>query len=310
MRLRQTYYDHKFARLAKKFRGYPRGRSSQKGKWDLFKDLNSGSSSELFLGVYGDLAIMDLLGEFGLFEALTDQGISDPCLDLDLSDAYRHILRLFDKAISPETLIAELVFRRSRWPHSTSPELDIEPYPCLHLEWILLQNPYRRFDSRHPALPQQDCPGLALGDMTLSLIAAMAKNLRMGSVSTVPASLHSALFFLRSYSAVSSKTQADLLALKRAAKRFGRIEVVWAEEWGDLLVDDTHEIYKWEPSELVQPLNEDLKAWFAEHVGETTGHSGAPPRFVIREGVRAERRADGSVIREYQSAVAKTTTSP
>ncbi|UCD38791.1 MAG: hypothetical protein JSW54_04745 [Fidelibacterota bacterium] len=301
MRLKQTYYDHKFARLAKKLRGYPRGRSSQNGKWDLFEDLTTSSSSDLFMGVYGDLALMELFGEFGLFDAFASQGIHHPKLQLDLSDAYRHILRFFDEEIAVETLVAELVFRRSRWPHSTGSEQDLEQHPCLHLEWILLQNPHRRFDQSHPALPQQDCPGLALGDMALSLIAALARNLRLAGISTVPASLHSALFFLRSYLAASPQTQAELLALKRVAKKAGRINVVWAEEWDDLLIQDTNKVYKWQPSEMVQPLHDDLKAWFDNREGYAAEVARHQPHFAIREGVKVVCLEDGRVFRENQA---------
>ncbi len=215
--LKRSRYHRKFARISRKLRDYPRGRSSQLGEWDLFEDLTSGSSSNLFLGVDGDLAIMDLLGEFGLLDALAEQGIGHPLLDLELSDAYRHILRLYDGEITPGRLVAELVFRRTLLSRTLEPVAENNRHPCLHLEWILLQNPHRRFDGDHPALPQQEHPGLALGDMVLSLIAQMARVLRMSGIVTVPANLHSALFFLRYYLALSPRSHAERLALQRGA---------------------------------------------------------------------------------------------
>jgi hypothetical protein len=300
MRLRQTYYDRKFARLSKKLRGYPRGRSSQKGKWDLFHDLTTGSSSDLFLGVYGDLAIPDLLGEFGIFDALKGQGIHHPRIELDLEDAYRHILRVFDKDINPDTLVAELVFRRSRLPLSIGSKVDEKQLPCLHLEWILLQNPHSQFDIQHPAMPLQDLPGLALGDMTLSLIASLAKNLQMSGISTVPSNLHSALFFLRSYFAILPNVQAELLALKRAVRRYGRAEIVWAEQWGDVLFQDTGHVYDWQPTEMVQLLREGLRTWFEDQEHYQAELSHYQPKFVLRDGIQVTRLPDGRVTRDLQ----------
>lgn len=299
MDLKQSYYDYKFARMLKKLRDYPRGRSSQMGAWDLFEDLTTGSSSDLFLGVYGDLAIMDLLGEYGLLDALAAQGISRPLLDLELSDAYRHILRLYDKEITAEKLVAELVFRRTHLSRTIEPVVETGQHPCLHLEWVLLQNPHRRFDRDHPALPEQAYPGLAMGEMILSLMANMARNLRMSGIVTVPANVHSALFFLKRYLALAPSVQSELLALRRAAKRFGRVDLAWTEHWGDLLDMDTGEVYHWNPTEMVQPLQDDLVAWFKGHDDYERELERRHPRFFIREGVTAKRLAGGQVAREY-----------
>lgn len=299
--MKHSRYDRKFSRVTRKLRDFPRGRSSQLGKWDLFGDLTSGSSSNLFLGVYGDVAIMDLLGEFGLLAALAKRGIGHPILDLDLSDAYRHILRLYDGEIAPSKLAAELMFRRTLLSRSIKPVAEKSQHPCLLLEWILLQNPHHRFDKAHPVLPQQDSPGLALGDMVLSLIAQMGRVMHMCGIVTVPANLHSALFFLRNYLALSPRAQAELLALKRVVKRFGRVEVAWAEQWGDLLEEGTGRPYNWQPSEMVQPLSDEINAWFKgneRYARELERHQ---PRFTIRRGVRVRSLADGQVVRDYQA---------
>ncbi len=301
MRLRHSRYDRKFARITRRLRNYPRGRSSQLGKWDLFEDLISGSSSNLFLGVYGDVAIMDLLEEFGLLDALAERGIGHPLLDLDLSDAYRHVLRLYDGEIAPGRLVAELVFRRTLLSRTLKPVVEHRRHSCLHLEWILLQHPHRRFDREHPALPQQEHPGLGLADMVLSLIAQMGRNLHLGGIVTVPANLHSAVFFLRCYLALSPGVQAELVALKRAVEKYGRVSVAWAEQWGDLLEDDTERPYSWQPTEMVQPLDDELHAWFKgneRYARELERHQ---PRFIIRKGVQVRPLADGQVIRDYQA---------
>jgi hypothetical protein len=255
-------------------------------EWDLFADLETSSSSELFLGVYGDLAIMDLFHEFGLIDALAGKGIHDPQLELDLTNAYRHVLRLYDEKTAPEMLIAELVFRRARLSETMGSFGEEGRYTSLHLEWILLQNPHRRFDRDHPALPGQEYPGLALGDMALGLIAAMAKNLRMSAVVTVPASLHSALFFLRCYLARSPVIQGQLLSIQRAVKRIGRTEVIWAEHLGDLVNEETGEVYQWEPVEMIQPLRDEVRAWFENGDGYQKELQNTQPHYDIRDSVR------------------------
>ncbi|UCH61703.1 MAG: hypothetical protein JSU77_07750 [Fidelibacterota bacterium] len=300
--MKRSRYDRKFTRITRKLRDYPRGRSSQLEKWDLFEDLTSGSSSNLFLGAYGDVAIMDLLGEYGLLAALAKRGIDHPLLDLDLSDAYRHVLRLYDGEVTSGKLAVELVFRRTLLNHSIRPATEKSRPPCLLLEWILLQNPNHRFDEGHPALPQQDYPGLAMGDMVLSLIAQMARVMHLSGIVTVPANLNSALFFLRDYLALSPRIQAELLILKRTVKKYGRIEVAWAELWGDLLEEGTGRPYHWQPSEMVQPLSDELHAWFKGNERYTREMERHNPRFTIRKGVRVRPLADGQVVRDYQVA--------
>jgi hypothetical protein len=271
-------------------------------EWDLFADLDTSSSSELFLGVYGDLALMGLFQEFGLVDALSGQGIHAPQLEFDLTDAYRHVLRLYDGEIAPETLTAELVFRRARLSDSMESLGDGGRNPCLHLEWILLQNPHRQFDRAHPALPGQEYAGLALGDMVLGLIAALGRNLHMSAIVSVPASIHSALFFLKSYYARSPEIHGQLLAIRRAAKKFGRTEVIWAEHWGDLLEQETGAVYTWEPAEMIQPLRDEIKAWFDDADGYQKGLHQAVPHYEIREGVQAKMLDSGEVIREVVSS--------
>ncbi|MFB0515562.1 MAG: hypothetical protein ACETWG_03025, partial [Candidatus Neomarinimicrobiota bacterium] len=152
----------------------------------------------------------------------------------------------------------------------------------------------------HPALPQQEYPGLALGSMVLSLIARMARNLHLSGIVTVPSSLHSALFFLKSYLALSPVVQAELLALKRLARRFGRAELAWAEHWGDLLEGDAGQVFHWRPAEMVQPLADALLAWFQDNECYERELERHQPRFVIREGVQIRRLTDGQVVRDYQ----------
>ncbi len=305
MNPKPTRYDRKFARITRRLRHFPRGRSSQKERWDIFEDLSSGSSSELFLGVYGDLAIMDLLGEYGLLDALAKQDINQPVLEMELSDPYRHILRLYNDQASSQRLVAELVFRRTVLVQSNRPVNQDHQHDCLHLEWILLQNPYRQFDDKHPALPQQEYPGLAMGDMVLTLISQMARVLHLSGVVTVPANLHSALYFLRSYLAVSPIVQSELLSLERTVKKFGRAEVAWAEQWGDLLDSSTARPYRWLPSEMVQPLSDELQAWFEDHEDYTRELENSQPHYNIREGVKIRSLRNGRIVREYKAQESK-----
>lgn len=244
---------------------------------------------------------MDLLGEYGLLDALAKQEIDHPLLELELSDPYRHILRLYNGQNSARTLVAELVFRRTVLVQSNRPADQDNQHNCLLLEWILLQNPYRQFDDKHPALPQQEYPGLAMGGMVLSLIAQMADVLHLSAVVTVPANLHSALYFLRSYLAVSPIVQAELLSLERAAKKLGRAEVAWAEQWGDLLESTTTRPYRWLPSEMVQPLSAELQAWFKDNEDYARELGNYQPNYTIRDGVKIKSLPNGRIVREYQA---------
>ncbi|UCH11525.1 MAG: hypothetical protein JSU61_06450, partial [Fidelibacterota bacterium] len=143
-------------------------------------------------------------------------------------------------------------------------------------------------------------PGLALGDMVLSLIASMAKNLHMSGISTVPSNLHSALFFLNSYYAVLPRVQAELLAVRRAVRRHGRAEIVWAEHWGDLLFQDTLRVYHWQPTEMVQPLREELRVWFEDQESYQHDLTQYQPKVILRDGIQLKRLPEGWVIRQVQ----------
>ena len=300
MTLRQNWYDHKFARIARRLRNYPRGRSSSAGKWDVLADLASGTSSNLFLGVYGDVAIMDLLGKFGILNALASRGIDHPVLELDLSNPYRHILRLYQQAAGPDALVAEFVFRYADFSGiRTSPGAD--GYPCLHLEWLLLQNPTRNFDADHSALPDQNHPALQMGGMTLSLLARMSRYLGVDGIFTVPANMHSALFFARSYLATTHQVQLNLAALARAVRKLGRLEVAWAERWGDLLHSQTGENYRWEPATMVSPNTVALKSALKKAASPAVDDAPEERDFLIRPGLRFKRLPDGRVERDYSS---------
>lgn len=301
MIFQHLWLGHKFARVARRMRNYPRGRSSERSGWDVTADLTSGGSSNLFLGVYGDVAIMDLLRAFGLLDALARQGIDRPILDLDLSDPHKHILRMYQQEIGEDSLVTEFVVRYTSFSpvQKPAPAEAQEQHPCLYLEWLLLQNPTRSFDAEHAAMPDQEYPPLALGDMALSLMARMARYIGVSGIVTVPANLHAALYFATRYQALTQRVQVALAALDQAASHFGRLEIAWAERWGDLLESRTGHPYRWTPETLVLPLTGALNS--AVKLARRRDSTTPEPKlsFTIRQGVRLLRRPNGTVAREY-----------
>ena len=298
---RRTRYDKKFARIARRLQDYPIARSSHTSGWDLFEDLTLHSSRQLFLGVFGDLAIQDLLREFGFWDALLEKGIRKPIIQLELDDPYRHIFRVYDEHESPANLVVELMFRRTQLTVHVRNGKPEARYPCLLLEWILLQNPHLRFNRNHPALPAQEYPGLGLGEMVLGLITRMALTMHLEGIVTVPANLNSALFFLTFYQAVSPRKQGELLAIAQAAKKYGRFQIVWAEQWGDLIDEDTGQSFNWDPDDMVQPLKDPLKTLFGESADYEQELENYQLRLRVRPGIDVECLDDGQVKRVVQS---------
>lgn len=297
MRVSQRSYDHKFARVGRRLRDYPRGRTSGVGDWDPLADVTSSGSSDLYLGVYGDKAIMDLLAAYDVLDALSAQGISRPLLDLDLSDPFRHILRLYQQVKGPQSLVVEVVFRYTDFLPNNEAAEPVR-YPCLQLEWLLLQNPARQFDGKHRPLPGQDHPPLALGNMVMSLMARLGRYLGVDGIITMPANLHSALFLAKRFQPVSTQVQAELQALAKTARRVGRFQIVWAEHWGDLLVRDAKKVYRWTPATMVFPMSTRLKSALDALDDHKADKTRSAPGFVIRSGVKARPLPDGQVARD------------
>ncbi|MFC1746972.1 hypothetical protein ACFLZR_01395 [Candidatus Neomarinimicrobiota bacterium] len=299
--VRLSGYDRKIARIAKRLRNYPVGRSSHEVTWDLIKDLDSSRGSQLFLGVFGDLALQDLLEKFGFIPALAERGITNPKIVLGLDDPFRYIFRLFEQKAEPGSLIIELVVRRvTRYRLlPTGPE---EKYRCLCLDWLLMQNPFGQYSRQKPLLPGQENPGLGLGSMVLSLFTQLARNLRLDAILTTPTNCFSALYFFERFFSLVPSVQAELSGLRRCAHRNGLAHCAWAETYGDILDGETGEPYHWSPTELVQLVRPDLIRLLAEDSSYFQQAEDRHRRFSLRKGIRYDFTAEGKLVRTVQDS--------
>jgi len=226
-----------------------------------FFNLNIGKRGHnLFLGFYSKAGLELVLKKYSIYSALAKKGYKDIMIDMDVSDPYKHCLRIFFNKKSDDTKLAEIVVRRDAVsvdvPFDTT--LKGKKMESLIIEWLLLQSPNKPFPKERPALPGQKYPGLGLSPKILELLAIAVWRLGMKGIINIPDHYHNAALYSRIFHYENPADQAKLEAIIRDTREYPLHVVAWAVELGGLRDVRNDKIFEWFVSKQVLPLS---RAW-------------------------------------------------
>jgi hypothetical protein len=126
----------------------------------------------------------------------------------------------------------------------------------LYLEWLLLQNPRRRFGAHHQSLPGQKHPGLGLLRDVTAWLVVLCGELGLDGLMYAPAGYFVATFGSRF---IDPARQARLEAMRRALAGLRLVEASRAVEEGRVVNAATGETVPWEPAPMVIPVSPRLR---------------------------------------------------
>jgi len=206
-----------------------------------------GSAPRRLLGRYTTQGVELLLERLGVLAQVRTLGFAQPTLDLDFHLEDSDTVRLFGDAAKTE-LLMEIRFRRDR---TSLPGMEV-----LFLEWVLLQNPRRRFASGKHSIPGQKHPGLGLLRDVMAWLVVLCGELGLDGLMYMPAGYFVATFGSRFIDPVH---QARLEAMRRALASLRLVEATHAVEAGRVIDAATGAVVRWEPAPMVIPVSSRLR---------------------------------------------------
>ena len=300
-RLREI--ERRYARLSAQLSRFdlqatPTDLTGEDGGHDVLGELLSPTaSSSRYLGFYTLEGGRTALEHLGYLELLRARGYPDVQIDLDLSDPFRHVLRLYDgPERTPDRLLVDLRMRLAdapeRGPFEGSDAGRRSGY--LVVEWLALQSPRQRFDARRGLvpLPGQRFPGLGVGAQTLALVVRIAERLGKRGVLTHPSWYHNAIFYRPRFRFIDPAAQGMLDALIRDMAGYTLGEVAWAVDLGAVTDLDAGAPYGWQSSEELLPLVPEDAAWFDSDEYAEARRQAAAERHFRLDRTRLSARLD------------------
>jgi len=199
------------------------------------------------LGRYTTQGVELLLERLGILGQVRALGFAQPTLELDFHLEDSDTVRLFGDAARTE-LLMEIRFRRDR---ASIPEMEV-----LFLEWVLLQNPRRQFQSGKQGIPGQKHPGLGLLRDVMAWLVVLCGELGLDGLLYMPAGYFVATFGSRF---LDPKRQARLEAMRRALASLRLVEATRAVEERRVVDRATGNPVEWVPAPMVIPVSPRLR---------------------------------------------------
>ena len=231
----------------------------------LFAAVVDKFSTRYFLGFYSEAGVHTAFERYGIWAALEQQGLLDPVVRLDLSDPYLHCAMAYcDGEPTRANLVSELKARIVHRPatHRFVHELRDDGVDFLFIEWLLLQNPRRRFRPHRLPLPSQEHPGLGLRFEVFEMLVLMAERLGLAGIVNVPMHYHNARLYKVRATFIDPKVEGRFRALLRDLQDRSLFEQSWAVHEGCVIDRRTGDPFEWHGHEQLCALRRRVRRYF------------------------------------------------
>ena len=256
----QKKYDQAFRRMAT--HQFQSTRDFTLSESDIVNDGVFNHKKNLFLGVYSTSIIEGMFERYGVKAYFEDKGIPNVSWHINMNDPYVHRFILLSERDGIKHKLIELVLQRKnlKLPLDKSRSINLE---FLHVEWLMMQNPYKQFSRNKPPLPGQKAPGLGIGMHMLQILFHLAKKANTHGLINSPNYLHTAIFFSRAFHFLDPKVEAFMQVIKyQKLPHYSHYTLSWADEYGALQHARNHRAVNWRPSTMIAPISADAKRYF------------------------------------------------
>jgi len=228
-------------------------------------DGRMAPDTSFFMGVFSRQGLLNAVKAFGLADILQREGLDNLSIDIDTSDAHLHRLYAYSGKPSPNHKICELVVKHGPADLSATAMAHFPStrFNYLHVEWLLLQNPYRQFTPEKPPLPGQSFPGLGLGDRLMEVLIILTRRLRLDGILNKPHYFHTAFMFCKEFFFINPANQALMVAIsKDLLAQYPFFVVAWAAHFKCILNQKDNSPLEWQSDYLLLPLRKELIKYF------------------------------------------------
>lgn len=214
---------------------------------DLAAILPGGGGPRRLLGRYTAQGVELMLERLGLLAQVRALGFAQPTLEVGFPGEDLDAVRLFGDADRTE-LLMEVRFRRT--------PARVDGMELLYLEWLLLQNPRRKFTSSSHAMSGQRHPGLGLLRDAMAWLVALCADLGLDGLMFAPAGYFVATFGSRF---LDPERQARLEATRRALAELRLVDATRAVEERRVVDAATGRPVPWDPAPMVIAVSPRLR---------------------------------------------------
>lgn len=260
MTLYQKKYDQAFRRM--NTQQFLPEREFHLNDNDIVKNGEFNHKTHLFLGCFSPSMISNMFKRYGVEEYFAQKGIPNISWHVNMDDPYVHRFMLLSEKDGKRHKLIELVMQRKnlKFPLKKNHFINME---FLHIEWLMMQNPYKPFRKDKPPLPGQNAPGLGIGMHMLHILLNLAKHSNTHGIINSPNYLHTALFFSRAFHFLDPRIEAFMLNVKNdLLKYYSYYTLSWADEYGALQYSRNHRPVVWRPATMVAPISHKAKSYF------------------------------------------------
>ena len=227
---------------------------------ELFGSLGASPTrgDSRFLGYYTRHGLEHALTAYGYLSTIARLGFT--ALELSIEVTGRGPDRMLISAMLPQGREILVDLAASIRPLETK---GAPPVRTLFIEWLELKDPRVPFSQHKPKLPGQQRPGLGLADETMQLLGRAAERLKLGGVSFIPSHYHVAWMAKKRFVAVDPVERGKMRAIVRALKGIPLDRASVLLEGPGLSTEDGESV-RWQPVEMVIPLDEGLTRFIEE----------------------------------------------
>lgn len=214
--------------------------------------------SPLFLGTYSREGLRRLMATYGIEAALSKAGIERWHPQLDTTDPWLHVLRLWDDDL--DEVVCEL-----RAKEALGRDLDLggrlADLRFFVVEWFSIEDPRGVFTPDRPPLPGQRRPGLGVGAEVEALLVLAARRLGDSGLIARPWWFHNACLYYPRWTFVNPAEQGRFSAMIRDLRHLGLPLMSWAVHLG-CVMDHRGRVVEWDPGPLLLPRVRSAEKWF------------------------------------------------
>ena len=229
---------------------------------DIVSDGVFNHKKSLFLGVYSTSVIEGMIEKYKVREYFEKKGIVNLSWHINMNDPYVHRFVLSSERDGEKHKLIEVVLQKKnlKLPLEKGNYMNLE---FLHVEWLMMQNPFKTFAPNRPPLPGQKFPGLGVGLHMLQILFHLAKKANTHGLINSPNYLHTAIFFSRAFHFLDPKVEAFMQVIKyQKLPHYNHYTLSWADEYGALQHKRSSRAVTWRPSTMVAPITPEAKRYF------------------------------------------------
>jgi len=219
----------------------------------------------LFLNRYTADDMVELVRSTGLAGHCASRGHDSIVIDVDRDDNRIHYFRVYSGKHAPGNLLIDLrLSEKTLGPGSPFQRKNLKKLPLelLYLEWISMQDPFKKFTPERPALPGQVMPGLGAIKYLFIILEKLGAELLKDGFMDVPERIHSAVMYSKRFFFMDPEKEGVLRALLRDLGDRPLHELSWAVEKGAVNDLSAGRTFLYEPSEQIMPVSRELKRYF------------------------------------------------